>query len=110
MNKRKKATTLATPSLDLHDKDTDSGSQFQIVYESLKEYPKTMFQVEKETGVVRPNICRFVAMMEDAGIIQLHHKADCPISGCRAGYYTTDEKLFITSPQQLSLFEEGGTE
>lgn len=109
MEEKKKAASSTTHSLNLHDKGNGSQAQYQIVYQSFKEHPKTMFQVEKETGVVRPNICRFVAMMEDASIIQLHYKADCPISGCRAGYYTTDEKLFITSPQQLSLFKEGGS-
>lgn len=109
MDKRKKAASSTTHSFNTHDKGNEFRAQYQIVYRSFMERPKTMFQVEKETGVVRPNICRFVAMMEEDGVIQLLYKADCPISGYRAGFYTTDRDLFRSMyPLLLGLFEKGG--
>ena len=65
----------------LNDKDKDSGfrSQYQIVYQSFKERPKTMLDVFLETGILRANICR---------------------------YYTTDKILFReVEDKQLKLWE-----
>lgn len=70
MDKRKKAASTTTHSLNKHDKGNEFQTQYQIVYQSFKEHPKTMLDVSLETGILRANICRYVADMEDKGLIQ----------------------------------------
>ncbi|MBI3141466.1 MAG: hypothetical protein HYZ16_01420 [Bacteroidetes bacterium] len=55
--------------------------------------PSTMLWVSRQTGIERANLCRYVAYWEDRGMIQKVGKAHCPISGCLAGFYTTDPEL-----------------
>lgn len=108
MDKRKKAASTTTHSLNKHDKGNEFRAQYQIVYQSFKEYPKTMLDVSLETGILRANICRYVADMEDKGLIQLLYKTEDEHTRFRAGYYTTDKELFKQiDNQQLKLFGEG---
>lgn len=108
MEKRKKAAQTTTHSLNLHDKGNGSQAQYQIVYQSFKEHPKTMLDVSLETGILRANICRYVAEMEDKGLIQLLYKTVDEHTKFTAGYYTTDKEFFNqVDHQQLKLFEEG---
>ena len=65
-------------------------TQKQRVYKAFLRQPKTMLQVATETGIERANICRYVAALKQEGNICLMYKSICPISKCRAGYYTTD--------------------
>lgn len=108
MDKRKKAALTTTHSLDLHDKGNEFRAQYKIVYQSFKEHPKTMLDVSLETGILRANICRYVADMEDKGLIQLLYKTEDEHTKFTAGYYTTDKELFRkVDNQQLKLFGEG---
>lgn len=108
MDKRKKAASTTTHSLNFHDKGNEFRAQNQIVYQSFKEHPKTMFDVSLETGILRANICRYVADMEDKGLIQLLYKTMDEHTRSTAGYYTTDKELFHpVDNQQLKLFGEG---
>lgn len=108
MEERKKAALSTTHSLNLHDKGNGSQAQYQIVYQSFKEHSKTMLDVSLETGILRANICRYVAEMEDKGLIQLLYKTEDEHTKFTAGYYSTDESLFGKSDnRQLKLFEEG---
>jgi hypothetical protein len=92
-----------------YGKDNHFVSQYQIVYQSFKERPKTMLQVSIETGILRANICRYIADMEEKEHIQVIRKGYCPYTHCRAGFYSTDEALF-TKPDvsQLNLFDLWG--
>jgi hypothetical protein len=65
-----------------------------------------MLQCAHLTGIERANICRYVAELEKQGEIALVRKGLCPITGYRAGFYSTDPKLFST--KQLDLFGNGG--
>lgn len=108
MDKRKKAVSTTTHSFNAHDKGNGSQAQYQIVYQSFKEHPKTMLDVSLETGILRANICRYVADMEDKGLIQLLYKTEDEHTKFTAGYYTTDKELFHqVDNQQLKLFGEG---
>ncbi|MGL5938146.1 MAG: hypothetical protein ACRCY5_05405 [Phocaeicola sp.] len=89
-------------------KDTHISSQMRIVSQSFFERPKTMYQVEKETGICRPNICRFVRMMEEASTIQLHRRGLCPISGWSAGFYTTNPGLWDSNQSKQINKRKGG--
>jgi hypothetical protein len=82
-------------------KDKDFKAQMKRVFEAFKRNPSTMLMVSIETGVLRANICRYVAVWEKQGKIHLLKRELCKISKHPAGYYTTDTKLFT---QTLKLF------
>jgi hypothetical protein len=83
-------------------------SQYKTVYQSFKERPKTMLEVSIQTGILRANICRYIATMEEKEQIQVIRKGYCPYTHFMAGFYSTNEALF-TKPdvQQLTLFDYG---
>ena len=87
------------------DRENESINQEKLVYLSLKEQPKTMLQVSKELGIYRANICRYVHNLRKANKVQGHHVGICPISKFRAGFLTTDSRLFKSDNTQLSLFD-----
>ncbi len=91
-------------SLNGQFKDKHFYNQFLITKEAFFAKPSTMREVEVKTGVLRPNICRFVAMLRDLGQIQVHSKGRCPYTRFIAGFYTTNPDLF-EKPVQLDLFE-----
>lgn len=102
----KKAAEAAQSLIDI-DKDSDLRTQYKIVYQSFRERPKTMLDVSLETGILRSNICRYVADMENKGIIQLLYKTDDEHTKFTAGYYTTDKSLFREKDdKQLKLWED----
>lgn len=93
MEERKKATGAAHLNRN-YDKDTNILHQGQIVYRSFLKKPKTMLSVAMETGIFRANICRYVAEMEEKGLIQLIYRAEDPIAQRVAGYYSTNKEYF----------------
>lgn len=96
--------TLNTPSNSLHNrqsKDKHFEVQMKRVFEAFKRKPSTMLMVSIETGILRANICRYVARWQRQGSIRLLKQGLCKISKHRAGYYTTDTNLFT---QPLKLF------
>jgi len=104
--KTEKAAQAAIPETQC--KDTHFISQYKTVYQSFLERPKTMLQVSIETGILRANICRYIADMEDKGLIQVIRKGYCPYTKFRAGFYSTDEALFKKPDvSQLNLFDYG---
>ena len=105
MRKKEKATAVAPLNFN-GSKDTDFLAQYQAVYQSFMEKPKTMLDVFLETGILRANICRYVADMENKGLIQLLYKMDDKHTKCKAGYYTTNKALFHKiDDKQLKLWE-----
>jgi hypothetical protein len=104
----KEKATITAAAIETQSKDNHFVSQYQTVYQSFKERPKTMLQVSIETGILRANICWYIAEMEDKGYIQVIRKGLCPFTHFCAGFYSTDEALF-TKPDalQLNLFDYG---
>ncbi|MEG1867270.1 MAG: hypothetical protein RR331_10440 [Bacteroides sp.] len=108
MEEKKKGSPKTTHSLNSYDKDSEFQSQYQIVYLSFSERPKTMLDVSLETGILRANICRYVADMEDKGLIQVLYRIYDKHTKFTAGYYTANKELFNQiGDRQLKLFEEG---
>lgn len=64
------------------------------VFNAFSTQPKTMLMVSVETGVLRANICRYVADWREQNKIQEVIKGLCRITKHRAGYLTTDPTLF----------------
>ena len=65
-------------------------NQLKEVFRAFYERPKTMLMVSNETGILRANICRYVAELEKKNLITLTDIKICPISKHRAGFYTTN--------------------
>jgi hypothetical protein len=106
--KTKATTTAANINVETHGKDNHFFNQCKIVYQSFMKSPKTMMQVSIETGILRANICRYVDKMKKEGQIQVVRKGLCPITHCRAGFYSTDKALFTKlNVVQLNLFDYG---
>ena len=106
MEEMKKAAEAA-PKYFNCNKSSDYFSQYKIVYQSFRERPKTMLDVSLQTGILRANICRYVADMENKGIIRLLYKTDDEHTKFTAGYYTTDKSLFQgKDDKQLKLWED----
>ena len=85
MNKTTKGAFAPNPT---HNKDSYIRRQRQTVLKYFREHTTTMYKCEKDTGVSRPNICRYIARFEESGLITRLDKAVCPISGQMAHYFT----------------------
>ena len=88
---------LNSPKVFSHkgqDKDNHFETQMKRVFEAFKRKPSTMLMVSIETGILRANICRYVAEWEKENRICIVRKGICPISKHRAGFYTTNPELF----------------
>ena len=96
--------TLNTPSNSLHKKQGKYKHfevQMKRVFAAFKRKPSTMLMVSIETGILRVNICCYVAKWQKSNSIHLLKQGLCKVSKHRAGYYTTDTNLFT---QPLKLF------
>jgi hypothetical protein len=96
--------TLNTPNNSSHKrqwKDKHFEVQMERVFAAFKRKPSTMLKVSIETGILQANICRYVAKWQKSSSIRLLKQGLCKASKHRAGYYTTDTKLFT---QPLKLF------
>ena len=95
---------LNSPKVFLHKgqgKDKHFQAQMQRVFTAFLRHPKTMLAVSIETGILRANICRYVAKWEKENRICIVRKGICPISKHRAGFYTTNPELFpIVEPSK----------
>lgn len=74
-------------------KDKHFEAQMKRVFKAFSEHPKTMLMVSIETGILRANICRYVAEWEKENRICIIRKGICPISKHRAGFYTTNQTI-----------------
>ena len=93
---------LNSPNI-LHKRQCEDNhfkAQMKRVFIAFYSHPKTMLMVSVETGILRANICRYVAAWEKKNGIGIVRKGICPISKHRAGFYTTnpDYLLKINNP------------
>jgi hypothetical protein len=85
--------------------------QIQKVFIAFHREPKTMLMVSIETGILRANICRYVAELGKQNRICIVRKGICPITKHRAGFYTTNPELFpsIACNEQSRIVEPSNT-
>lgn len=106
MDTRKKAAKMATNSLNDSGKDTkfltESQATFDILYHGK---PMTRYEIAKELGIERANICRYVGQMLKDGIMQVHHVGVCPISHYPNVQFLTSNPALFPKERQLSLFD-----
>ena len=120
MKERKKATEVAQ-HIHINCVHSLTGSmckyseneyiiQKNKVFNSLKESPKTMLMVAKETGIERASVCWFVRSFRKNDTVRIFKVGYCPITKHRAAFLTTDKELFKDGNEQLSLFDIWGRE
>lgn len=88
---------LNSPKVLLHrgqGKDSNFQTQIKRVFAAFYRQPKTMLMVSVKTGILRANICRYVAELQKQNSIRIARKGICPISKHRAKFYTTNPGLF----------------
>lgn len=83
-----------------NSKDNNFDGQMKRVFAAFQSHPKTMLMVSKETGILRANICRYVAIWKRSRRIYLVGQSLCKISKYRSGYYTTNPNLYF-QPKNL---------
>ncbi|WP_374464830.1 hypothetical protein [Chryseobacterium sp.] len=85
-------------SLCFSHKEQSKGKCFQAqmkrLFAALYRPSKTILITSIETGILRANICRYVAEWEKENLICIVQKGICPISKYRAGVYTTTLEFF----------------
>ena len=79
--------------------------QTKQVFEAFKVSPKTMLQVEAETGIMRANITRYVAEWRRRNKIAEVRTGTCPISKHQAAFLSTDPTYIHPDPQ-TSMFPQ----
>ena len=79
-------------------------NQLKRTFRAFRQAPKTMKQVEVETGIDRPNVCRYVAWLRKRNKITVVKKGSCPITKHSAQFFSTDPDL-IPKPGQSELFK-----
>lgn len=84
-------------------KDSTKKIQTKRTFEAFRERPRTMLEVAKTTGILRGNICRYVAHFRKHGKIVEVKQGSCPVSKHSAGFYSTDPAYFPDEPE-LELF------
>jgi len=116
MNTNQKTETMTTNGKEnapggatkKHGEDIHFVTQYETVYHSFKKRPQTMLEVSIATGILRANICRYVAEMQRKGQIQIIRKGLDSYTRFKAGFYSTDESLFTKSNvSQLNMFDNG---
>lgn len=89
-------------------KDSKRKVQTKKTFEAFGKEPKTMLQVAKLTGILRGNICRYVAHFRKHGKIVEVKTGACPVSHHSAMFYSTDPKYF-PDETELDLFPKQPT-
>lgn len=78
--------------------------QLNVIFNAFFESPKTMKEVDKETGIMRESICRYIKTLRKKKKIALVGYRKCNVTGHgNVGIYTTNPDLFPIS-NQLKLF------
>ncbi len=92
-----------SPSKTL-DQEAKFKAQLLMVLDALKLKPMTMLETDKNTGVMRSNICRHIDILLKQGLIAITKKRKCSITGYPyVNEYTADQRLFPKT-NQLQLF------
>ncbi|MGM0409010.1 MAG: hypothetical protein ACQERU_13600, partial [Bacteroidota bacterium] len=81
------------------DKDTKFQDQLRIVYKSFFQYPQTMKEVDVTTGIMRENVCRYVATLRQQNRIFPIRERKCRITNHIATEWTANPALVPENPQ-----------
>ena len=79
--------------------------ELQRVYDAFLTNPKTMRQVEVETGVRRDHITRYVAFLKKQNKITLVKKGICPVSKMNGVQFLSTNPKVLPENKLQSLFD-----
>lgn len=79
--------------------DSHFEAQFQLVYDAFFESPKTMKEVDTETGIMRENVCRYVSTLRQQNRIFPIRERKCRITHHIATEWTANPALIPKNPQ-----------
>ena len=96
-------TTDTKKSLTVRQGKDTKKDQLHKVFQSFFDSPKTMKETDKDCGVMRENICRYVRTFRQSKSIAVIRKRYCKVTKHLANEYTTNPLLFPKSTQ-LTLF------
>ena len=65
----------------------------EIIWQSFREYPKTIGQVSRETGISRGEVRQYVREMEKSGTIWKLYRRLLPLSEFMALHWTTNKEM-----------------
>lgn len=77
------------------DKDIsikNRSNQVRRVLYSIAQNPKTMLEISVDTGILRANICRYIATLEKLNKVVKTDVRPCTYSKHRAGVYSLTTK------------------
>ena len=74
-------------------------AQTEKTFKAFRERPKTMMEVSTETGILRSNICRYVAHFKKRKKIVEVKKDRCPVTKHEATFFSTDPEYFPIETQ-----------
>jgi hypothetical protein len=83
--------------------DNCKKDQLKAVFQSFFDSPKTMKEADKDCGVMRENICRYVGTFRKNNQIWVLRNRRCKVTGWYASELTTNPKLAPTD-KPLTLF------
>ncbi len=81
-------------TLVIQGKNSNFSGQIEQTFRSFFKAPKTMLMVSKETNIERANLCRYCAKFRKEGKLYLIRFGVCQISNNKAGFYTTNPRIF----------------
>lgn len=81
--------------------------QIRRTLDELKRDPATSMMLLVKTGILRANLCRYLAGLEKQGRITVVKEETCWITGHKAKYYSADPEL-IPKAGQAELFKRRG--
>ena len=107
MDLKKKLENLKL-ELDIEAKKTPestivSDPQIRVIYKYLFDNPSTMRECEIATNIVRPNICRYIATMQQLNQVFIVQKRLCKFTKQPANVYSTNPIFEIEKPNKYQL-------
>jgi hypothetical protein len=92
------------PPSEGHNEDKYFRAQMKKVYAAFFEQPKTMLMVERETGIMRSNVCWYVRKWRNLDRIHIVKLGICPESKYSGVQYLTTDPSKAPQQRQLTLF------
>lgn len=65
-------------------------AQIRRTIEALREAPATSMMLSVKTGILRANLTRYLAKLEDQGMIVMTFEKPCKVTGYKAKYYSAN--------------------
>ena len=105
MTEKKSDVPVGTPEVSFEKQRKDTiFNQLCKVQLAFFLTPKTMMEIDQQTGIRRENICRYVKIMREAGAIWLVKKGTCSVTKENGvGFYSTNPQFAENLPKQLKL-------